>query len=59
VIHSAWPVKAFHGNSTRAVAIGKRVGLDGDAPARAIRLIAKVLSASVQDGFDLYHHGVS
>src|SRR6267154_4638057 len=35
------------------VAIGERVGLDGDALARASRLIAKVDSAAVQDGFDL------
>jgi len=39
------------------VAIGERVGLDGDALARASRLIAKVDSAAVQDGFDLYLHG--
>src|SRR5258707_11221749 len=39
------------------VAIGERVGLDGCALARASRLIAKVDSAAVQDGFDLYLHG--
>jgi hypothetical protein len=39
------------------VAIGDRVGIDGDALARASRLIAKVDSAAVQDGFDLYLHG--
>jgi hypothetical protein len=38
-------------------AIGERVGLDGDALARASRLVAKVDSAAVQDGFDLYLHG--
>jgi hypothetical protein len=37
--------------------IGERVGLDGDALARASRLVAKVDSAAVQDGFDLYLHG--
>src|SRR5215472_9561284 len=37
--------------------IGERVGLDGAALARASRLIAKVDSAAVQDGFDLYLHG--
>jgi len=38
-------------------AIGERVGLDGAALARASRLVAKVDSAAVQDGFDLYLHG--
>ncbi len=39
------------------VAIGDRVGFDGHALARASRLVAKVDSAAVQDGFDLYLHG--
>jgi hypothetical protein len=39
------------------VAIGQRVGFDGDALAQASRLVAKVDSAAVQDGFDLYLHG--
>jgi hypothetical protein len=39
------------------VAIGERVGIDGAALARASRLVAKVDSAAVQDGFDLYLHG--
>jgi hypothetical protein len=39
------------------VAIGQRVGFDGDALAKASRLVAKVDSAAVQDGFDLYLHG--
>jgi hypothetical protein len=39
------------------VAIGERVGFDGDALATASRLIAKVDSAAVQDGFQLYLHG--
>src|SRR6201996_2192562 len=39
------------------VAIGDRVGLDGSALARTSRLVAKVDSAAVQDGFDLYLHG--
>ena len=39
------------------VTIGERVGLDGVALAKASRLIAKVDSAAVQDGFDLYLHG--
>ena len=37
--------------------IGDRVGLDGAALAKASRLVAKVDSAAVQDGFDLYLHG--
>src|SRR3954468_19857312 len=39
------------------VSIGERVGFDGDALAKASRLVAKVDSAAVQDGFDLYLHG--
>jgi hypothetical protein len=39
------------------VAIGDDVGFDGAALARASRLVAKVDSAAVQDGFDLYLHG--
>lgn len=38
-------------------AIGGRVGFDGAALAQASRLVAKVDSAAVQDGFDLYLHG--
>jgi len=38
-------------------AVGERVGIDGDALARASRLVAKVDSAAVQDGFNLYLHG--
>src|SRR5512136_2049127 len=37
--------------------VGERVGVDGAALARASRLVAKVDSAAVQDGFDLYLHG--
>jgi len=37
--------------------IGERVGFDGAALARASRMVAKVDSAAVQDGFDLYLHG--
>src|SRR4030088_1073843 len=39
------------------VAIGDRVGFDGGALATASRLVAKVDSAAVQDGYDLYLHG--
>jgi len=38
-------------------ALGERVGLDAPALVRASRLVAKVDSAAVQDGFDLYLHG--
>jgi uncharacterized protein len=39
------------------VTIGDRVGLDGGKLATASRLVAKVDSAAVQDGFELYLHG--
>ncbi|KAA1180457.1 DUF763 domain-containing protein [Rhizobium tropici] len=39
------------------VDIGNRVGIDGASLATKSRLIAKVDSAAVQDGFDLYLHG--
>ncbi|HSI01529.1 MAG TPA: DUF763 domain-containing protein [Reyranella sp.] len=39
------------------IAIGARTGFDGAALAKASRLVAKVDSAAVQDGFDLYLHG--
>lgn len=39
------------------LAIGESVGFDGAALAQASRLVAKVDSAAVQDGFDLYLHG--
>ena len=38
-------------------AIGQRVGIDGAALATTSRLVAKVDSAALQDGFDLYLHG--
>ncbi|MFK0164133.1 DUF763 domain-containing protein [Rhizobium sp. NPDC090279] len=37
--------------------IGNRVGIDGASLATKSRLIAKVDSAALQDGFDLYLHG--
>ena len=51
--------RGAHSRQTPAelVAIGERVGFDGAALARASRLVAKVDSAAVQDGFDLYLHG--
>jgi uncharacterized protein len=39
------------------VSIGERVGIDGAGLGRTSRLVAKVDSAAVQDGFDLYLHG--
>jgi hypothetical protein len=39
------------------MALGERLGLDAPALVRASRLVAKVDSAAVQDGFDLYLHG--
>lgn len=39
------------------IAIGNRVGIDGGALAKTSKLVAKVDSAAVQDGFDLYLHG--
>ncbi len=38
-------------------ALGERLGLDAPALVRASRLVAKVDSAAVQDGFALYLHG--
>ncbi len=38
-------------------ALGERIGLDAVTLARASRLVAKVDSAAVQDGFELYLHG--
>jgi len=37
--------------------VGERVGFDGGALGSASRLVAKVDSAAVQDGFELYLHG--
>jgi uncharacterized protein len=39
------------------LSIGARVGIDGAGLAKTSRLVAKVDSAAVQDGFDLYLHG--
>ena len=48
-----------HSRSTPAelTAAGERAGFDGSELARASRLVAKIDSAAVQDGFDLYLHG--
>jgi uncharacterized protein len=37
--------------------LGDLIGFDGAALSRASRLVAKIDSAAVQDGFDLYLHG--
>jgi len=51
--------RGSHSRKTPAelAALGDRVGVDGAALARTSRLVAKVDSAAVQDGFDLYLHG--
>jgi hypothetical protein len=48
-----------HSRQTPAelAAAGEAAGFDGAALAQASRLVAKVDSAAVQDGFDLYLHG--
>jgi hypothetical protein len=48
-----------HSRATPAelIAAGDRAGFDGAGLARTSRLVAKVDSAAVQDGFDLYLHG--
>jgi hypothetical protein len=48
-----------HSRATPAelIAAGDRAGFDGAALGRSSRLVAKVDSAAVQDGFDLYLHG--
>lgn len=51
--------KGAHSRRTPAEleALGLRRGLDADSLVRASRLTAKVDSAAVQDGFDIYLHG--
>ncbi len=39
------------------IVVGARTGLDGEALGATSRLVAKVDTAAVQDGFDLYLHG--
>ncbi len=41
---------------TELLSVGERVGIDGDALARVSRLVAKVDSAAVQDGYSIYLH---
>ncbi|WP_395022092.1 DUF763 domain-containing protein [Dongia sp.] len=51
--------RGSHSRSTpqELTAIGMRIGVDGAALARTSRLVAKIDSAALQDGFDLYLHG--
>jgi hypothetical protein len=51
--------KGAHSRKTplELTTIGERTGFDAPALVRASRLVAKVDSAAVQDGFDLYLHG--
>src|SRR4029079_4133728 len=51
--------RARHSRRTpdELTALGDSVGLDAPALVRASRLVAKVDSAAVQDGFQLYLHG--
>jgi hypothetical protein len=48
-----------HSRQTPAelLAVGEHTGVDGAALAETSRLVAKVDSAAVQDGFELYLHG--
>jgi len=51
--------KGSHSRRTpeELIAAGEEVGFDGRVLASASKLVAKVDSAAVQDGFDLYLHG--
>jgi uncharacterized protein len=51
--------KGAHSRRTpvELAAIGERTGFDASSLIRASRLVAKVDSAAVQDGFELYLHG--
>jgi len=51
--------KGAHSRKTPAelASIGDRIGIDAAPLAHASRLVAKVDSAAVQDGYDLYLHG--
>ena len=50
------PSSAFATDAARTLRYRRGVGFDGSALATVSRLIAKVESAAVQDGFDLYLH---
>ncbi|AGK56739.1 hypothetical protein HYPDE_25273 [Hyphomicrobium denitrificans 1NES1] len=46
-----------HRTPDELAVLGERIGFDAASLTRASRLVAKVDSAAVQDGFDLYLHG--
>jgi hypothetical protein len=50
--------KHSHRTPQELMAIGDRVSLDGAVLSKASRLVARVDSAAVQDGFNLYLHGL-
>lgn len=49
--------RASRNTPAELVSVGERTGQDGLELARTSRLVAKVDSAAVQDGFELYLHG--
>lgn len=49
--------RASRNTPAELLAVAERTGQDGDALVRTSRLVAKVDSAAVQDGFELYLHG--
>jgi hypothetical protein len=49
--------RASRNTPAELVSVGERTGQDGYELSRTSRLVAKVDSAAVQDGFDLYLHG--
>ena len=49
--------KHSRGTPEELTTLGERIGIDALTLTRASRLVAKVDSAAVQDGFDLYLHG--
>lgn len=48
--------KYSHATPQELISIGSRVGFNGNELAQSSRLVAKVDSAAIQDGFDLYLH---
>jgi uncharacterized protein len=54
-----WPWPAFKEEPDELRLLGERIGFDGAELPRVSRLVAKVDSAAVQDGFDLYCTGFS
>jgi uncharacterized protein len=54
-LRRSWTALSAH--ARRAEFVGNRIGFDATGLTRTSRLVAKVDSAAVQDGFDLYLHG--